>query len=189
MRSFSGWEPGCTRWGSPTHVAETAVSVCQHVFCRKAEAKRGGEKKGGLIRESRVMPSQPRHSCDFTVAFHSRANARRPKAFFCCQKEKAFILQFFQGLNPQPRNSRRLSAQFILWFCLSSANPRRAFVFSCWGLLISEDNPPTHLGKLWEKDALAGVLDTGLFTRDSTWFLQWCFLWVTRCLETRGLFF
>lgn len=63
-------------------------------------------------------------------------------------------------------------------------NPQWAFVLSCWGLLISENNPPTHLGKLCEKDALAGVLDTGLFTRDSRWLLQWCFLWVTRCSET-----
>lgn len=63
-------------------------------------------------------------------------------------------------------------------------NPRRAFVLSCWGLLISENNPPSHRDKLCEKDALAGVLDTGLFTRDSRWLLQRCFLWVTRCSQT-----
>lgn len=157
-------------------------------FAEKQKPWKGKKKKNWL-----QNPESWLHSEDTVLLYRctqelTRGGQRHSSAVKRRKKKKTFILQFFRGLNPQTQkrrcNSRRLSAQFILWFCLSSANPQRAFVLNGWGLLIPEDKPPTHLGKLWEKDALAGVLDRGLFTRDSPWFLQWCFLWVTPCMDT-----
>lgn len=111
------------------------------------------------------------------------------KGILLLSKGKTFIPQFFQGLNPQTRKCRcnrrpALSSVYFTSFASVQWIRSELLFWAVEGFWYRRIIRLLTWVNYVRRVLLQVFLDTGLFTRDSTWLLQWCFLWVTRCSET-----